>query len=150
MLNFAYVVHKCAMHMATKMGIPGGVKRYMDAITAALLCQNPEEVTAATAFVHELNKPTAHPPPLCLNTEPQGNQEFLEVTVLVAVSGNWIALSLNNKVMVDALYLLPPTNRGCLPRYLVLLMLTALVVTGEWRKGYLPEECGLLAVMNSS
>jgi hypothetical protein len=94
------------MPMFTKMGIPGGVKRYMDDIIVALLCRNPDEVAAATAFVHELNKPTVYPPPLCLNMEPQGNQEFLEANV--TVSDNQLALSLNNKVVVDALYRLPP------------------------------------------
>ena len=38
--------------------------------------------------------------------EPPGNQEFLEANV--TVSGNQLALSLSNKVMVDALYRLPP------------------------------------------
>ena len=102
MLNFAYVEHKCGMPMFTKMGIPGGVKRYMDGIIVALLCRDPEEVTAATAFVHKLNKPTVYPPPRCLNMEPQGNQAFLEANV--TVTGNQLALSLNNKVVVDALY----------------------------------------------
>ena len=74
----------------------------MDDISVALLYRNPDEVTAATAFVHELNKPTVYPPPLCLNMEPQGNQEFLEANV--TVSGNQLALSLNNKVVVDAMY----------------------------------------------
>ena len=37
--------------------------------------------------------------------KPQGNQEFLEANV--AVSGNQLALSLNNKVVVDALYRMP-------------------------------------------
>ena len=106
MLNFAYVEHKCVMPMFTKMGIPGGVKRYMDDIIVALLCRNPDEVAAATAFVHELDKPSVYPPPLCLNMEPQGNQEFLEANV--TVSDNQLALSLNNKVVVDALYRLPP------------------------------------------
>ena len=38
--------------------------------------------------------------------EPQGNQAFLECNVVV--SGNQLALSLNNKVVVDALYRQPP------------------------------------------
>ena len=80
----------------------------MDDIIVALLCRKPEEVAAATAFVHKLNKPTSYPPPLFLNMEPQGNQEFLEANVTVHVSGNQLALSLNNKVVVDALYRLPP------------------------------------------
>ena len=92
--------------MFTRMGIPGGVKRYMDVITVALLCRNPSEVTAAEAFVSELNKPAVHPSPLCLNMEPQGNQEFLEANV--TVSGGQLALSINNKVTTDILYRLPP------------------------------------------
>ena len=91
MLNFAYVEHKCVMPMFTKMGIPGGVKRYMDDIIVALLCRTPEEVTAASTFVEELNQPTVYPPPRCLNMEPQGNQEFLEANV--TVSGNQLALT---------------------------------------------------------
>ena len=38
--------------------------------------------------------------------EPQGKQEFLEANV--TVSGNQLALSLNNKVVVGAIYRLPP------------------------------------------
>ena len=38
MLNFAYVEHKCVMLMFTKVGMPGGVKIYMDDIIVALLC----------------------------------------------------------------------------------------------------------------
>ena len=38
--------------------------------------------------------------------EPQGNQEFLEANV--TVTDNQLALGLNNKVVVDALYRLPP------------------------------------------
>ena len=92
----------------------GGVKRYMDDITAALLCRTPEEVTAATTFVTELNKPTVYFPQLCLNMEPQGNQEFLEANV--TVTGNQLALSLNNKMVVDALYRLPPYRQRMSPK----------------------------------
>ena len=35
--------------MFIKMGVPGGVKRYMDATIVAILCGTPEEVTAATS-----------------------------------------------------------------------------------------------------
>ena len=56
--------------------------------------------------MHELNKPTALPPPICLNMEPQDNQEFLEANV--TVPDNQLALSLNNKAVVDAFYRLPP------------------------------------------
>ena len=98
----------CVQLMFTRMGIPGGVKRYMDDIIVALLCRNPDEVTAAEAFVSELNKPAAHPPPPCLNMEPHGNQEFIEANAIVTVAGSQLALSLNNKVTTDILYRLPP------------------------------------------
>ena len=78
----------------------------MDDIIVALLCRNPDEEAAAEAFVSELSKPTAYPPPLCLNTEPRGDQEFLEANVTVA--GNQLALSLNNKATAGILYRLPP------------------------------------------
>ena len=94
MLNFAYVEHNCVQPtcMFTKMEIPGGVKRYMDAIIVALLCRNPDEEATSEAFVRELSKPTVYPPPLCLNMERQGNQEFLEAKVTVA-GANWLSAS---------------------------------------------------------
>ena len=76
--------------------------------------------------------------------EPQGNQEFREANV--TVSGNELALSLNNKVVVDALYRLTPyrqrlsskvpnaANRRVLPGILTRVLLSTssveLVVTG--------------------
>lgn len=88
------------------MGIPGGVKQHSDDIIVALLCRNPDDEAAAEAFVSELSKPTVYPPPLCLNMEPRGDQQFLEANVTVA--GNQLALSLNNKATADILYRLPP------------------------------------------
>ena len=96
------------------MGIPGGVKRYMDDIIVALLCRNSDEEVAAEAFVSELSKPAVYPPPLCLNMEPRGDQEFLEANVTVA--GNQLALSLNNKVTADILYRLPPYRQRLSPK----------------------------------
>ena len=106
MLNLANVEHKCLQPMFTRMGIPGGVKRYMDDIIVALLCRNPSEVPTAEAVDSKLNKPTVYSPPLCLSMEPQGNQEFLKANATVA--GSRLALSLNNKVATDILYILPP------------------------------------------
>ena len=114
MLTFAYVEHKCVQPLSTKMVIPGGVKRYMDDIILALLCRNPDEEAAAEAFVSELSEPTVYPPPLCLNMEPQGNQEFLEANVTVA--GNQLALNINNKVTADILYRLPPYQQRLSPK----------------------------------
>ena len=111
LLTFAYVQHKCVQPMFTKMGIPGGVKRYMDDIIAALLCRNPDNVTAAEAFVSELNNPAVYPPPLCLSMEPQSNQEFLEADLTVA--GNQLALSPNSKVTTDSCADCLHIDRGC-------------------------------------
>ena len=98
--------HKCVEPLFIKMGIPGGVKRYMDVIIVALLCRNPDEEAVAEAFVCELSKPAVFPPPLCLNMEPWGDQEFLEANA--TVEGNQLALSLNNKVAAGIVYRLPP------------------------------------------
>ena len=78
----------------------------MDEIIIALLCRTPEEATAASTVVEELKKPTVYPPPLCLNMELHGNQEFPEDNV--TVRDNQLALSLNNTVEMEALYRLPP------------------------------------------
>ena len=74
---------------ATKMVIPGGVKRCMNDIIVALLCRNPDAEAEAEAFVSELSKPTVYPPPRCLNMEPRDNQEFLEADVMWAGCGRW-------------------------------------------------------------
>ena len=86
----------------------------MDVIIKALLCRNPDEEAAAEAFVSEPSNPAVYPPPLCLNMEPRGNQEFLEANVTVA--DDHLALSLNDKATTDILYRLPPYDRGCPPR----------------------------------
>ena len=80
--------------------------------------------------------------------EPHDNQELLEANVTVA--GNQLALTLNNMVVVDALYRLPPyiyTDRGCLPMCLVMTTLPNRRVM----QGILTRirSCSLLAVMNS-
>ena len=86
----------------------------MDDIIVALLCRNPDEEAATEAFVSELSKSAVYHPPLCLNMEPRGNQEFLEANVTVA--GNQLALSLNNKVTADILYRLPPYRQRLSPK----------------------------------
>ena len=118
MLNFAYVEHKCVepLGLFIKMGIPGGVKQYMDDIIVALLCRNSVEGAAAEAFVSELSKPAVYPPLLCLNMEPRGNQEFLEANVTVHVAGTQLALSRNNKVAADIVYRLPPYRQRLSPK----------------------------------
>ena len=108
------------------MAKPGGVRRYMDDIIVAILCRTPEEVAAATTctFVTELNTPTVYPPPCYLKMEPHGNQEFLDANVPASTQyeqqgdGGYLACT-------DCL----PTDRGCLPRCLMLL-------TGECYMGY--------------
>ena len=49
----------------------------MDDIIVAIQCRNSDEEASAEAFVSELSNPAVHPPPLRLNMEPRGNQEFL-------------------------------------------------------------------------
>ena len=87
--------------------------------------------------------------------EPQGNQEFLEANV--TVSGNQLALSLNNKVVVDALYRLPPYRQrlsskvsnaanmrvpqGILTRILQSTSSVELVVTGVLALQYEAQHC---------
>ena len=65
--------------MFVKLGLPGGIKRYLDDVLVCIGCVNEEEVLRAMQFVRWVK--TAYPPPLVLNVEPSGDQEFLEAKV---------------------------------------------------------------------
>ena len=51
MLCFAYIEWKCVMPMFVKLGLPGGIKRYLDDVLVCIGCINKEEVLRATEFV---------------------------------------------------------------------------------------------------
>ena len=83
MLCFAYIERKCVMPVFVKLGLPGGIKRYLDDVLVCIGCMN-EEVLQAMEFVRWVQ--TAYPPPLVPNFEPSGDQEFLEAKVSSEVS----------------------------------------------------------------
>ena len=88
---------KRVMPMFVKLGLPGGIKRYLDDVLVCIGCANEEEVLRAMQFVRWVK--TAYPPPLVLNVEPNGDQEFLEAKVPSDFLG--LQCKVMNKVTAD-------------------------------------------------
>ena len=79
-LCFAYIEHRLIMPMFCKLGLPGGLKRYLDDVLLVVGIQSEADRLAVDQFVSWLGT-VPYPPPLKLNLEPFGVQEFLETAV---------------------------------------------------------------------
>ena len=79
------------------MGVPGGVKRYLDDVLIALAWRDKEELDEIRAFLQKMK--AMYPPPLVLNMESEGRQEFLEAEVFEDTTG--LCTRLLNKVTAD-------------------------------------------------
>ena len=60
--------------MFKKMGIPGGIKRYLDNVIAAFLCKSHSDKQKCKEFV--LRMAEAYPRPLKLNLTEFGDQDY--------------------------------------------------------------------------
>ena len=83
--------------MFKNMGIPGGIKRYLDDVIAAFLCKSHLDKQKCKGFV--LRVAEAYPHPLKLNLTELGDQDYLEKRV--SVSGGRLKLRLQNLVIQD-------------------------------------------------
>ena len=83
--------------MLLTLGLPGGMKRYLDDVIIALGCNVTEDVGKVFEFLCLM--PKNYPPPLKLNMEPIGDQEFLEGKVTSSKSG--LHVRLYNQVVAD-------------------------------------------------
>ena len=81
MLCFAYIEYKCVSPLFKLMGVPGGIKRYLDDVIVAMYCRSDSEVILANSFMLMLGGESVYKPPLKLNLEPRGDQDFLEARV---------------------------------------------------------------------
>ena len=81
-LCFAFIEEAKVKPMFTKLGIPGGIRRYLDDIIAVFCCNGKIMELEAKLFMEWLASPEVYPPPLVLNVEPEGDQEFLEARVV--------------------------------------------------------------------
>ena len=79
------------------IGIPGGIKRYLDDVIAAFLCKSHLDKQECKEFV--LRMAEAYPHPLKLNLTEFGDQDYLETRVFV--SGGRLKLRLQNLVIQD-------------------------------------------------
>ena len=96
---FAYIEHRCLSPALLRLGIPGGIKRYLDDILAILGVTGQLMVLQLHEFVEFMASEAVYPLPLKLNVEPEGDQEFLEAEVLK--SDGTVKLKLMNKVVQD-------------------------------------------------
>ena len=94
------------------MGVPGGIKRYLDDVIVAMYCKSDSEVDFANTFMLLLGGKFFYKPPLKLNLEPRGDQDFLEARVF---QGEELSMMLNNKVAADIATGKPP-YRQRIPR----------------------------------
>ena len=79
-LCFAYIEHRLVMPMFCKLGLPGGLKRYLDDVLLVVGVRTKADRLEVDSFVRWLGS-VPYPPPLVLNLEPFGEQEFLETAV---------------------------------------------------------------------
>ena len=73
MLCFAFIEDQCVRPMFIKLGLPGGIKRYLDDVLVVLFCSSQEQIKLAEAFVQSLAG--VYPHPLKLNLEAEGDQD---------------------------------------------------------------------------
>ena len=79
-LCFAYIEHRLVMPMFCKLGLPGGLKRYLDDVLLVVGVRSYTDRLAVMKFTEWLGT-VPYPPPLKLNLEAFGEQEFLETAV---------------------------------------------------------------------
>ena len=99
MLCFGYIEHKCVSPMFAKLGLPGGVRRYLDDVLILVAVQTLDDREKASKFVEWMGS-EPYPPPLKLNMEAFGDQEFLETVIS---GGKEVRVQLQNKRVADLL-----------------------------------------------
>ena len=70
-LCFAYIEHKCIAPMFVRLGLPGGIKRYLDDVLVATLCTSTDDKKHFVEFRQMIGGSNVYPDPLELNLEPR-------------------------------------------------------------------------------
>ena len=96
-LCFAYIEHRLVMPMFCKLGLPGGLKRYLDDVLLVVGVRSDADRLAVKEFTDWLGT-VPYPPPLKLNLEAFGEQEFLEVAV---TGGSRVSMVMLMKRLAD-------------------------------------------------
>ena len=100
-LGFGCIESRCLMPLFLCLCIPGGLRRYLDGILAILGVTELVTVLHIQEFLDTLASEDVYPPPLQLNLEPEGDQDFLEARVFK--SWGTVKVKLLNKVVEDKL-----------------------------------------------
>ena len=98
-LCFAFIESVLVQPEVLKIGLPGGVRRYLDDVLAIFKCYSVVDEARVNAFMKWIASADVYPPPLKLNVEPEGDQDFLEARVFTR-NGD-VCVKLNNKVVSD-------------------------------------------------
>lgn len=109
-LCFAFIEHRLVMPAFIRLGVPGGIRRYLDDILAVFCTNMKRSVVDVGEFMLWLASPLVYPPPLVLNLEPEGDQDFLESRVLLDDDGQ-LELQLHNEVVADYIARRAPYRR---------------------------------------
>ena len=72
------------------LNLPGGLCRYMDDVAVALAYSTKQEATEIRTLVSKLASSDGYPPPLKLNLEEEGDQDFLEGRIRSHGARLWI------------------------------------------------------------
>ena len=104
-LCFAFIEHKCVGPMFMKLGLQGLIKRYLDDVLLIVRARTTAERTKVLTYVDWLGR-EPYPPPLQLNLEPEGPQDFLEASV--RMMDGQVSCMINNQVMADMAKGMPP------------------------------------------
>lgn len=98
MLCFAYIEHRCVSPMFRSLGLIGFVKRYMDDVIVVAHTVSTFDRLKLDTFLTYLGSAEVYPPPLKLNCEKPGDQEFLETLIS---GGRKLTMNLHNKMYAD-------------------------------------------------
>ena len=100
-LCFAYIEHSLVSPLFYRMGLPGCIKRYMDDVIFMVAVVTEADRDRVCEFVRWIASPEAYPPPLKMNLEAEGDQEFLEARVIRRGGKLATCSRLFNKVVDD-------------------------------------------------
>ena len=116
------------MPVFCRLGLPGGIVRYLDDVLALVGIVRANDTTRVQQFVNWLASPEVYPRPLQLNLEAEGDQGFLEARV---VKAGTVRTKILNKVVVDILaqrHRYRQRLSTAMPRHQLQMLVTGLVL----------------------
>ena len=97
-LCFSHIEYKCISPMFVKVGVPGGIVRYLDDVLVAAFITDKSSRDRLLQFRAAIEGSGVYPAPLDLNLEPIGDSDFLEGQIR---GGGSLQATLLNKTALD-------------------------------------------------